>query len=207
MDKRTEKGEETKALVLEQAIVMIAEEGIGALSASRLAQRAGISKGNLFHHFKTTDAILLAVAETVMAASSQILLVEGDSVEAYLKAMASGLLDMSKQDQLLFRAYFAVYNHGLFNQSFNALIRHQTSQLLMQLNEQIKRRHLQTVTVNKCSSMTEETYRHCSAHFLAFMDGLGLQVLLEQSGDPQNYSQLINLEVACILSALNNLDQ
>lgn len=203
MDRRTEKGEGTKALIIESAIKIIAQEGIGALSAAKLAQKAGISKGNLFHHFKSTEAILLALAERVMSASRLMLLAEGESVETYLNAMAGGILDMAEEDQLMFRAYFAVYNHGLFNQTFNTCISAQTDQLLKQLSGQMRRKHEKMRGSTDIQRVSEEIYRACSAHFLAFIDGLGLQVLLGQSRDIQIYRHMIDMEVKWILRELS----
>ena len=53
MDQRKAKGEETKQKIIESAIQIVSLEGIKGLSAKKVADNAGISKSNVFHHFKS----------------------------------------------------------------------------------------------------------------------------------------------------------
>ncbi|KNC18353.1 hypothetical protein AC792_11915 [Arthrobacter sp. RIT-PI-e] len=52
----------TRAQILEAAERMIAVQGL-AVSVAGIAQRAGVSKSGLLHHFPSREALLLAVAE------------------------------------------------------------------------------------------------------------------------------------------------
>jgi AcrR family transcriptional regulator len=49
--------------ILTSAQEILLEEGPGGLSVDRLIDRAGLSKGGFFHHFKTKDDLLLALLE------------------------------------------------------------------------------------------------------------------------------------------------
>ena len=59
IDGRRERGFKTKEKILLAALELLAEEGAQKLSASKLAQKAGVSKSNLFHHFRSVNDIPL----------------------------------------------------------------------------------------------------------------------------------------------------
>lgn len=52
---------EGAARILEAAGMLFAEQGYDAVSMSLIAQRAGISKANIYHHFKTKFDLYMAV--------------------------------------------------------------------------------------------------------------------------------------------------
>lgn len=52
-----------KDSIISSTIEMVDEVGIQRLSTKELAKRMGISEGTIFNHFKTKDALLLAVLE------------------------------------------------------------------------------------------------------------------------------------------------
>jgi len=47
--------------ILEQAKLLFARKGFGAVSIQQIAQGAGVSKANVFHHFGSKDDLYLAV--------------------------------------------------------------------------------------------------------------------------------------------------
>ncbi|WP_034267449.1 TetR/AcrR family transcriptional regulator [Actinospica robiniae] len=53
--------------IVEAALALIDEEGLGALSTRRLAARLGVSGPSLYNHFATMDDLLDAVADQVTA--------------------------------------------------------------------------------------------------------------------------------------------
>ncbi|HQU17284.1 MAG: hypothetical protein B7Z66_14625 [Chromatiales bacterium 21-64-14] len=59
--------------ILAAAAALFAERGYAGVPVSAIAARAGVSKANIFHHFKTKDRLYLAVLRQACAASSQIL--------------------------------------------------------------------------------------------------------------------------------------
>ncbi len=59
------KGEQTKATILEAAINLASKDGLEALSIGALARELGLSKSGLFGHFGSKDALLMAVTEAV----------------------------------------------------------------------------------------------------------------------------------------------
>jgi AcrR family transcriptional regulator len=61
-----QKGEQTRASILEQAAAMTSIHGLDGLSIGRLAGRAGMSKSGLFGHFGSKEALQRAVLEFVV---------------------------------------------------------------------------------------------------------------------------------------------
>jgi TetR/AcrR family transcriptional regulator len=58
-------GEERREEIIQAVLELAAEQGVKQLSAQAIADRVGIAQPTVFRHFKTRDAILRAVMETV----------------------------------------------------------------------------------------------------------------------------------------------
>ena len=61
------KGEETRSAVLGHAIALASELGLEGVAIGLLADRAGRSKSGLFAHFKSTEALQLAILEETLS--------------------------------------------------------------------------------------------------------------------------------------------
>lgn len=57
----------TRDRIVATALTLVDEEGLPAVSTRRLAAELGVSGPSLYHHFRTKDAILDAVADAVCA--------------------------------------------------------------------------------------------------------------------------------------------
>jgi len=57
-------GEHTRRLLLDAAAALIAERGYQASTVNQMVERAGLSKGTFYWHFKSKEEVLLAVLET-----------------------------------------------------------------------------------------------------------------------------------------------
>lgn len=78
----------TRTHIVEAAAAIIAENGFSALTAASLIQRAGISKGGLYHHFKHMEAVSVAVLELIAERFVELLDTRVDSsIEAMLERM------------------------------------------------------------------------------------------------------------------------
>jgi AcrR family transcriptional regulator len=55
------KGDITRQAILDEALILASQAGIGALSIGVLAERAGLSKSGLFAHFGSKEEMQLAV--------------------------------------------------------------------------------------------------------------------------------------------------
>ncbi|MBX6752578.1 MAG: TetR/AcrR family transcriptional regulator [Micromonosporaceae bacterium] len=61
------KGEATRQAVLDQAVEVARQVGLGGLTIGRLAEQAHMSKSGLFAHFRSKEALQLAVLEHARA--------------------------------------------------------------------------------------------------------------------------------------------
>ncbi|MCB9523208.1 MAG: TetR/AcrR family transcriptional regulator [Myxococcales bacterium] len=68
-----ESGQASAAALLDAADKILAEEGLGALTARTVAERAGVNKGLVFYHFQSKAGLLQAVLERYYAAHREAL--------------------------------------------------------------------------------------------------------------------------------------
>jgi TetR/AcrR family transcriptional regulator len=59
--------------ILATAERLFAELGFDAVSMSMIAEQAGVSKGNIFHHFASKDALYLTVLKSACAESTRLM--------------------------------------------------------------------------------------------------------------------------------------
>jgi AcrR family transcriptional regulator len=64
-DKRLEKGQETRRAIVDTATRLFAERGYAAVSIEMVLAACQISRGALYHHFASKEALLEAVFEAV----------------------------------------------------------------------------------------------------------------------------------------------
>jgi AcrR family transcriptional regulator len=62
---RPEHGEQTRTHLLALARAMFAEQGHAGVALQELCERAGVTRGALYHHFPNKDALFAAVCEEV----------------------------------------------------------------------------------------------------------------------------------------------
>jgi AcrR family transcriptional regulator len=62
-DGRLIRGDRTRAAVLDRALLLATSDGLGGLSLGRLAEAQGISKSGLFAHWRSKEALQLAVID------------------------------------------------------------------------------------------------------------------------------------------------
>lgn len=63
---KQESTHDTKARLLDAALTEFVEHGYDGASTAGIAERAGVAKALVFHHFESKDALFLAVAERVV---------------------------------------------------------------------------------------------------------------------------------------------
>src|SRR5690606_27841845 len=85
----------TRDQILTEAAALFAERGYHGLSMRELAEAAGISKANLYHHFRNKEelflAVLLANVERLAAAAAAAECAAGDT-RSRLRLLLRGLL-------------------------------------------------------------------------------------------------------------------
>jgi len=59
-------GDATRRSVLEAAAELVAQDGAAKLTLDAVAERVGLSKGGILHHFATKDSLIAAMIEDVV---------------------------------------------------------------------------------------------------------------------------------------------
>ena len=71
---RAEQRASTRRSVIEATIDVLVEEGYGALTTRRVAERAGVAQSTLMHHFETREALLVeAVSDLALRLAEEAL--------------------------------------------------------------------------------------------------------------------------------------
>ncbi|WP_025026952.1 TetR/AcrR family transcriptional regulator [Caldalkalibacillus mannanilyticus] len=174
-DKRIEKGEQMRARILHTAITLIAEQGIKELSAAKLAQTIGMSKSNVFHHFKSIDEILSSAVHIVFEDLSQPLKQEYQHIEEFLDALGHSIHQVPEEYLLLFKAILSFYHEGIFNSNYQEIL----SSYANQTTQLIEKQLVELVP----HPVAQDTLRAISTILLTSLDGMGLHYWLNEHKD------------------------
>lgn len=173
-DKRLARGEQMRQAILETTIEMIGNDGIEHVSAAKIASAIGTSKSNVFHHFKTREAILLGVHDYIYEGFKSSFLTEASSLKTYLTSLGEALFG-NQEDMRIYKAFYAFYNEGLFNNTFRERLTESTSQLLGSIELKL---------IGICAGQgiegkgLNERIKVVSHGILCFLDGAGLHYIL-----------------------------
>ena len=63
MDRRQDRGQTTRDLLVSEATRLFAERGFEATSVEAVLDAAGVSRGSLYHHFRSKEALFEAVLD------------------------------------------------------------------------------------------------------------------------------------------------
>jgi AcrR family transcriptional regulator len=66
-----EKSERSRSLILKAALELLSHRGYGATSVQDIAEKAGVSKGNVYHHFKDKESIFRALLDQYFEAMAR----------------------------------------------------------------------------------------------------------------------------------------
>ena len=89
-DKRLEKGQETRRAIIETATHLFAEHGYAAVSIDAVLAACEISRGALYHHFASKEALLEAVFEAVEIDVTNKVLAGAASARGAVEAVRAG---------------------------------------------------------------------------------------------------------------------
>jgi len=90
LDKRLDRGRTTRQHIADTARTLFAEQGYEAVSTEAVRQACGISRGALFHHFPTKEAVFTAVLEAVEASVAEHMLAAARTASNPLDALRAG---------------------------------------------------------------------------------------------------------------------
>jgi AcrR family transcriptional regulator len=89
-DKRLERGLETRRAIIETATRLFAEHGYAAVSIEAVLAACQISRGALYHHFQSKEALLEAVFEAVEIDVTNKVLSRAASASGAIEAVRAG---------------------------------------------------------------------------------------------------------------------
>ena len=103
----------TKDRIVATALSLFNEAGYSAVTTAALAERLGISEGNLWYHFKTKRALLDAIGERFAASiTARLALVpEGDPVASYARLLRTMMAEF-RDFRFLYRDQPAYGDHA-----------------------------------------------------------------------------------------------
>lgn len=174
-DKRRIKGEQMRQSILVAAIDIISSDGIEQVSAAKIAALIGTSKSNIFHHFKTREAILLGVHDFIYDGFEDSFSLTETDFKVYLTKLGEPLFS-SQEGIQLYKAFYAFYNEGLFNEVFRKRLEESTALLLSMIERQ-----LTSICGFQGLSVASEHIKAVALGILCFLDGSGLHHMLNPS--------------------------
>ncbi|WP_459501416.1 TetR/AcrR family transcriptional regulator [Bacillus sp. C1] len=170
-----------KQQLLRAAKEMIAEQGMEKLTLKAVAERANVTQGTVYYHFKTKEQLLLEVTESFCKSSwSQ---VETDfSVEKALHSAKS----RCTQDSMYHHLFFQLVASGLQNE----VIKERLGELLHYENQELQKGLVQVW--GETSPIEEISNETWSVMCNALIDGLALQALFNSAfSAAEMYSDLV----------------
>jgi AcrR family transcriptional regulator len=114
-------GRRTRADIVNTACELIAEQGYEALTVTSLTERAGISKGGLYHHFdRMTDVVIAAYEATAQSIVGVLKTGRPEDFDAYLSEVEYVVFERLLKDQKALRIVSELYPRLMFDPAFVA---------------------------------------------------------------------------------------
>ncbi|MBM7554588.1 TetR/AcrR family transcriptional regulator [Thalassobacillus pellis] len=193
-DKRYEKGEKTKENLLQVAITIMAEQGLKEVSAAKLAKATGISKSTVFHHFHSTEALLLQTLDLVFQELWQYMKADpSPDTEHFLETLGQSMVDVATEEPSLVKAFLAFFHEGLYNATYR--------EVLVAYSQQMNDFFFQQLQP-LAPHLKEERIRDISKLLLPMIDGMGFHFLLNK--DPHSFAHMWKLQTQGILHLIQD---
>lgn len=182
MDQRKAKGEETKHKIIESAIQIASEEGLKGLSAKKIADQAGVSKSNVFHHFNSIEDITLLMITGLCDSMTKSLENRSfENLESLLILIGESTFNLTDDELTYYRVLFAYYNDAVFYDRYKVQLQGVKHEFAKYLTEMIKGIEGKAVPYAFAEMITMD------------LDGMGLHYLIEN--DPDKYKAIWQMKV------------
>lgn len=110
--------------IVDVSVQIVGDEGFSALTVGKLSQRAGISKGALYHHFDSLSEVRRAVLNSLLDPFTQPdAPASYNNFETYLSAVGCNLFDRLADDPVEMRALYAFVAQALVDEAVRKDIR------------------------------------------------------------------------------------
>jgi AcrR family transcriptional regulator len=110
---QAERSAATRQALLDATLECLVEDGYANTTTSRVAERAGLSRGAHLHHFQTRDALLAAAADHLTRRRGEHLLAAADALPTGRDRVGQGLdLLWDSYNNPLYQATLDLWTHG-----------------------------------------------------------------------------------------------
>jgi AcrR family transcriptional regulator len=145
--KRAERGERSRELILESAILLFAERGFDGVSLDDISARAGAKRPLILYHFKSKDELWRTAAEQVSrafnaAVDANLADLSGDDRERLRGTVAAWLDAFVEQPEF---PKFLVREGGVKGPRLDWLVRHFNYSVVPHGSPEVRRRLSETV--------------------------------------------------------------
>lgn len=193
MDGRMIKGHETREKIMHEALLIVSKEGINGLTAKKLADRSGVSKSNIFHHFKSVNHLLVLILNSLVeCTASQLDSEQIDSLEDFFQVLGASTFLLKGDELAIYRGLFSYYHETLYNTDYKELIL-QVKQGVMDHIHQV----LNQVAGKDIPAELVEM-------IVIDLDGYGMHYLIEMDSD--KYMKLWNVKTSMYIKAIKNFE-
>lgn len=129
----------TRSLIVNSAIQIISQGGLSALTAGRLIEQAGISKGGLYHHFRTMQEVEVEVLERLLQNLSMEVNGYPDPKThiEFLELLEKMMFDNLLKDAENAKALFAFMSEAANNPKVKVLLRTLSDDLVLNWQRQL----------------------------------------------------------------------
>ncbi len=177
------KGHISKDKIMNASMELISENGIENLSAKKIADKAGISKSNVFHHYKSVSLIL----EELFAIVRDIVLEplkhqEYISLEDYFEKLSYGTFVSNVNELKCFKTLNSFYSIAMTDEKYKTA--------LLELKESFVVNTCKVIS--KIEGIPESELRDVAEVITITIDGFGQQYLIEN--DQEKYIKLWEIQ-------------
>jgi len=121
------------------AIQVLAEEGPRGISAKKIADLAGVSKSNIFHHFESIDGMFNALFDSVIETiTGQVNKEEFSSVEEFLRLLGYAVITENEEELMIFKVLFSFVQEIVYQEKFKSKMNELKAVFGMYIRRQIK---------------------------------------------------------------------
>ncbi|ABS21715.1 transcriptional regulator, TetR family [Bacillus cytotoxicus NVH 391-98] len=154
-----------KQQLLQAAKTLIAERGMEKLTLKAIAEKANVTQGTVYYHFKTKEQLLLEVTESFCQSAWEEM-DEGFQVEKALQSAKSRCTKDSVYHHLFFQLLASSLQNESMRETIGELLHYENEKLQVRLQGMWEKSPIEGITFETWSIM-------CNA----LIDGLALQAL------------------------------
>jgi AcrR family transcriptional regulator len=129
----------TRSLIINSAIQIISQDGLSALTAGRLIDQAGISKGGLYHHFRTMQEVEVEVLERLLQSITLSISAypAPETAVEFLNLVEKEIFSHFVADNEYARALYAYISEAANNSTVKVLLRTLNDDLTLHRRQQL----------------------------------------------------------------------